>query len=302
MNAPGDRTRKLGRTDLDVCRLGIGGGNALSAHDLEYAVSRGVNYLFTSTDLHAATYRNSWPAFDRLARSPVRKSLTIVACSYVNDPEKLLGVLMDQLLALRLDYVDVFQWGWVTKASDPHALLRDADSVMRGPMSRNIVSSMAGVARQVGSELQRRGYARYLAISTHDRSIARQLVDDERVDILMIRYNIAHRGAEAEIFPYADAAARPGIVAFNTAHDQNGMLSRPPADLPTGKFVPTVPHLYRYCLDHPMVDVVLSGPGTRAELDEGLLALDMPPLDERMVNYLRKYGDLHAGKVSVGNG
>lgn len=298
MNALADRRTKLGRTDLDVCRIGIGGGNALSASDLLYAVSRGVNYIFTSTDLHAVTYRRSWSALRRLGRGTRRDSVAIVVCSYVCDPEKLMGLLIDQLLALKLDYVDVFQWGWVTRQNDGSVLLHAADSVLRSDVAARYASQTAVIGRQVGDEMRRRGYARYLGISTHDRGIARELAADPNLDVLMVRYNIAHRGAESEIFPHLPVQ-RPGIIAFNTSHDVSGMLSVPPPSLPPGRFVPTVPHLYRYCLDNPNVDVVLAGPSNRAQLEQGLSALDMPPHDERMTSYLRKYGDLHAGKVTV---
>src|SRR5947209_13807051 len=54
------RRVRLGRTDLEVTRIGIGCGNGINNADLQYAISRGVNYIFTSSDMHAAAYRRSW--------------------------------------------------------------------------------------------------------------------------------------------------------------------------------------------------------------------------------------------------
>ena len=47
------RRVRLGRTDLEVTRIGIGCGNGINNADLQYAISRGVNYIFTSSDMHA---------------------------------------------------------------------------------------------------------------------------------------------------------------------------------------------------------------------------------------------------------
>jgi len=45
-------------------------------------------------------------------------------------------------------------------------------------------------------------------------------------DVLMVRYNAAHRGAEHEIFSHLDEKDRQGIVAFN-ALKHGAMLKRP---------------------------------------------------------------------------
>jgi aryl-alcohol dehydrogenase-like predicted oxidoreductase len=291
---------RLGRTDLEVCRIGIGCGAGLSGADLEYAISRGANYVFTSSDLHAVTYRRSWSVIRRLRRSSRCEEIVLVACSYVCDPEKLIGILVDQLLAWRLDHVDVFQWGWVTRTADPHVLLATADAVLRKRTIREVVGPRLEAAGQVGSEMRARGYARHLAISTHDRAIAREAAGDPNLDVLMFRYNLAHRGAEREIFPFLPARPdRPGIVVFNTSHDAAGSLRTPPAALPPGKYLPDQGDLYRFCLDVPDVDVVLTGPRSRREIDEALDTLRRPPQSPPLRRYLEKYGDLHAGKVRV---
>lgn len=43
--------RKLGRTDLTVSCLGLGGGGGISSEDTLYAFDRGINYFFYSSDL-----------------------------------------------------------------------------------------------------------------------------------------------------------------------------------------------------------------------------------------------------------
>lgn len=48
--------RKLGRTDLTVSCLGLGGGGSISSEDTLYAFERGINYFFYSSDLHHYLY------------------------------------------------------------------------------------------------------------------------------------------------------------------------------------------------------------------------------------------------------
>ncbi|MEA2720904.1 MAG: hypothetical protein QOJ39_2768 [Candidatus Eremiobacteraeota bacterium] len=295
-----DTRATLGRTGLEACRIGLGGGSGLPADDIEYAIARGVNYLFVSSDFHALMYHPMWRVLQRYGRGSRREELIVVGCSYINDPEKLAGILADQLMSWGLDYVDVFQWGWVTPRNDADLLMRAADAGLRDGAVAGAVAEQLGVAAEVARELRRRGYARHLAISTHDRAIARAMIDHPHADILMLRYNLAHRGAEDEVFAHVpQGAQRPGIVAFNAAHDARGLLSIPPAGLPPGRYVPDVGDLYRYCLDRPEVDVVLTGPENRAQLDIALDALARPALDEHKRIYLEKYGDLHAGRSRV---
>ena len=45
------------------------------------------------------------------------------------------------------------------------------------------------------------------------RSLAKQLAEDPRVEILMHRYNMAHRKAGEEVFPSAIRSKTP-VVAF----------------------------------------------------------------------------------------
>src|SRR5437588_148423 len=56
------------------------------------------------------------------------------------------------------------------------------------------------------------GFAMW-APRTHDRALAKQLAGDRRVDVLMHRFNMAHRKATHEVFPAAIRTSTP-VVAF----------------------------------------------------------------------------------------
>lgn len=291
---------RLGRTDLDVCRIGIGGGSGIDDADLDYAIGRGINYIFHSTDLHAWSYSRSAQTISKYCRkgSAHRDKVVLATVSYVNDPEKVPGVLIDQMMSLGVDHVDVFHWGWVNRRADPKFLLENTDQIVRSDRARDIIDTMARATREVGAELRCRGYARYIGISTHDRTLAAELANTDLVDVVMFRYNMSHRGAEEEIFPHLPAN-RPGTVAFNTSHNANGSLVNPPPGLSATNYRPTFDDLYRFVLDRPEVDVVLTGPSTREHVDVSLKALERPPLEPRLREYLCKLGDVHAGRAVI---
>ena len=52
----------------------------------------------------------------------------------------------------------------------------------------------------------------HVGATTHDRSIAKRLALDSRVDVLMHRFNMAHRKATVEVFPAAIETRTPVVV------------------------------------------------------------------------------------------
>ena len=79
------------------------------------------------------------------------------------------------------------------------------------------------------------------------------------VDILMVRYNAAHRGAETDIFPHL-AAHGTGVVS-HTATRWRRLLTRPRA-WPEGQPVATAGQCYRFVLSHSDVHVALTAPSS----------------------------------------
>lgn len=297
--------RTLGKTGLRVSPLGIGGGCGIGDRDLRYAFERGINYFFFSSDLHHCTYRRSARAIQELcgAGSSVRDQVVLATVSYVNDPEKVFGVLLDQFGELGIEYVDVFHWGWVTERSACAELFDAARELTREEETIRFYRerlAMRAQAAEVNEGLLRRGLARFVGASFHDRPLARRWLP--ALDVVMLRYNMAHAGVETDVFPYlsGDRATDPGVVAFNTAHDTNGMLYQPPPGYPEGMYAPSPPDCYRWALSHPAVDVVLAGVRNRREVDAALAAMEHGPMSEAERAALRRYGDLHAGRLRVG--
>jgi aryl-alcohol dehydrogenase-like predicted oxidoreductase len=286
--------RALGKTGLMVSPLGIGGGNGISSEDVLYAFERGINYFFFSSDLHHFSYRQSVEALRKLCGrgSSVRDHVVLATVSYVNDPEKLPAVVFDQLAELGVDYIDVFHWGWITDTSNCSPLFKSSGQLKQGGALAQAMRAMQQQAQELNAELLKQGIARYVGASFHSRQAAQQWM--KTLDVLMLRYNIAHTGVEEDVFTRltGDKDQDPGIVVFNTGHEGHRFFHQPPRGYPANLYVPTVPDCYRFALSNPAVDVVLTGVTDREQIDRALEAAEKGPLTSGELEFMREYGGI----------
>jgi aryl-alcohol dehydrogenase-like predicted oxidoreductase len=131
-----------------------------------------------------------------------------------------------------------------------------------------------------------------VGLSTHNRKFAGELAAKNAVDVMMVRYNAAHRGAEQEIFPNVKPN-NPGIISY-TATRWRYLLRRPPA-WKKGERIPTAGMCYRFVLSNPAVDVCLTAPSNLKQLEENLAAFKEGPLAADDMAFMHKFGDaVHA--------
>lgn len=288
--------RCLGKTGLQVSPLGIGGGGSIESRDLLYAFEKGINYFFFSSDLHHVNYQHSAEALRTLCGkgSSVRDQVVLATVSYVDDPAKLLGVMLDQFGELGIDYIDVFHWGWILAEHDVAALLRSARELQQGGSVTLQYRALGywGRAQSINAELLRRGLARYVGMSFHSLQAASSVIHD--IDVMMLRYSLANTRVEQYVVPLlsGDKESDPGIVVFNTSHQGFMSLHVPPPSYPDGLRVPSVPDCYRFALSQPWVDVVLTGVTNRQQIDQALASLEQGPLSEDELAFYREYGTL----------
>jgi aryl-alcohol dehydrogenase-like predicted oxidoreductase len=131
------------------------------------------------------------------------------------------------------------------------------------------------------------GLIRYAGATAHDRFLARRLAEDPRVDVLMHRFNMAHRKAATEVFPSALKSQTP-VVAFTAT--RWGTLLEPPVDCRDEPA--SAADCYRFCLAQKAVQVVLTAPRTLDELEGNLCVLEMPPMNPRQRAKWERYGDI----------
>jgi predicted aldo/keto reductase-like oxidoreductase len=125
-----------------------------------------------------------------------------------------------------------------------------------------------GGAAEVVREARASGVIRAVGITSHQRHLAAEWACSGELDLLMIRYNAAHRGAEREVFPVAGRLGL-GVIAYTGL--RWGALLRPTRADPAGTELPAAVDCYRFQLEQPAVTVALMAPDNRAELEEDLL-------------------------------
>jgi predicted aldo/keto reductase-like oxidoreductase len=242
------KTALLGAGLPPVCRLGLAtrGNTHLRAEDVERAVERGINYL-------------NWCGHgDGLSRAVARmgnaRKNVVVAAQFqgrsARDAER---EFISMLQELGTDYIDVLTLYYVESESEWCE-----------------VTAPGGPWDYLAQE-KRRGRLKLIGLTSHQRPRAAQWAESGKLDLLMIRYNAAHRGAEREVFPVAQQMEIP-VVTF-TGLRWKALLQRT-ADDPLGFSPPSAVDCYRFCLSHPAVAVALMAPGNRTELEEDLQLLE----------------------------
>jgi predicted aldo/keto reductase-like oxidoreductase len=236
----------------------------LEAADVHFAIEQGINFI-------------NWPghtgnAFSQaLAELGSRRRSVIVCVQFeartASDAEKELDGM---LRAIRSDYVDVLTFYYVEAQSEWDEIA--------GP----------GGALEFCRRAQQRGAVRLLGLTSHQRPLAAQIARTGLIDMLMIRYNAAHRGAETQIFPVTDALGMP-VVTYTSL--RWGALLQPTPEDPPDFRPPPAPAWYRFVLQNPAATVTLTAPCTRAELEEDLTVLrDPAPFDAVEYQRLAEHG------------
>jgi predicted aldo/keto reductase-like oxidoreductase len=152
-----------------------------------------------------------------------------------------------------------------------------------------------GGALEYSRSAQRDGIIGLIGLTSHQRKLAAEMAQSRQLDLLMLRYNAAHRGAETDVFPITDSLRMP-VVVYTCL--RWGALMRPTPDDPPGFEPPLAPMWYRFALHSPSLAVALMAPNTRAELEEDLTVLKADPLSEEEHTLLAAHGQRvrkHAG-------
>jgi aryl-alcohol dehydrogenase-like predicted oxidoreductase len=229
------------------------------------AFDGGVNYYYWGS----LRRRPFGKGLRELAR--VRERVVITIQSYSRMAALVPWSLERALRALRTEYADVLLLG-----------------LWNRPVSAAILDQ--------AHKLRERGLVRYVGLSTHNRVLAGSLAASGMPEVLHVRYNAIHRGAEQDIFAgLPPREARPGIVSF-TATSWGQLLT--PAKLERGERVPTAADCYRFVMTNPAVDVCLAGPKNAAEFQAGLEALHRGPMDTDELEWMRRVGKAKYGRRS----
>jgi predicted aldo/keto reductase-like oxidoreductase len=229
-------------------RLGLStrGNTQITADDVAFAVDRGVNYL-------------NWCGYDDGIAQALRRKLfdrSRVAIAMQLDSRDAASAkteLEDAFRVLGASRIDVVTFYYVESRSEWKQ-----------------IASGDGALRVLQAE-KRKGRVGLIGLTTHQRKLAAECAEEKKLDLLMVRYNAAHRGAEQDVFPVTERLGLPVVVY--TAQ-RWGALMRSTRDDPPEFTPPAATEWYRFALAHPAASVVLMAPNGRRELEEDLKLLD----------------------------
>ncbi|HTJ56479.1 MAG TPA: aldo/keto reductase [Devosiaceae bacterium] len=163
--------------------------------------------------------------------------------------------------------------------------------------------------------LREAGKLRFLGITERfgrdtSHAVLQQALRDDIWDVFMVGYNLLNQTAAKDILPGARArnigtmcmfAVRGGLANESRARPLiddligRGEIDRTSID-PTdpfgflvedGRKIPLAEAAYRFCRHASGIDVVLTGTGNPAHLEENLRSLELPPLPEAVIDRLR---------------
>lgn len=269
-----ERTVRLAAGLPEVCRLGLAsrGNTHLRPQDAEHAIESGLNYLNWCGKPDGLS--------TAIAGLGARRRDVVVAVQFKartgGEAERELASI---LARLKTDYLDVATLYYVESERE----------------WETIVSP--GGAWETLARHKKGGALKLIGLTSHQRELAARWTRSKtpapageyHIDLLMIRYNAAHRGAEEDVFPATRRREMP-VVTF-TGLRWRDLLAATPED-PPGFRPPPATECYRFCLANPSVTVALSAPGDRAQLEENLRLLDdWRAPGEAALREMRAHGD-----------
>ncbi|MDF1563292.1 MAG: aldo/keto reductase [Deltaproteobacteria bacterium] len=258
--------RILPVVEKEAFPLGLAVNYGIGSREVRDAVEAGVNYLFWSGMRKGRAFLGVKEALagDRERMIFAAGTGGPFGFQYRRGVEGLLR-------KFGIDYVDVFQMYWLGVTSWD----------TRGVMDELLALREEGKIRAIG-------------VTIHDRPRAGRLAAESELDMLQIRYNAAHPGAEKEIFPYLPAGegARERFLVAYTATSWRKLLMAPKGW--EGR-VPDAADCYRFCLSHPAIPLTLTGPASAEQLAANLAGLERGPMSEEELAWMRELGKLVHG-------
>jgi predicted aldo/keto reductase-like oxidoreductase len=257
----------LGRTGLQVGRLGVASGYQAPADAIELAFEKGCNYLTWGTFIRGRS-PHMREAVRRIVANGQRDRMVLSMFSYAHQAWLTETLFVRGLRDLGIERADVLVLGYFS--SQPGRAIID------------------GALR-----MKERGLVRFIGVSGHNRKLFGQLRREGVIDLFHVRYSAVHSGAEHDAFQETGGAQRPGVVAF-TAAAWGKLLDA--GKMPAGEAPPSPADCYRFALSHPAVDVCMVGARSMAEMREDLKALELGPLNAAEMARMRRIGDHIYGK------
>jgi aryl-alcohol dehydrogenase-like predicted oxidoreductase len=247
--------------------LGLAGNPNMEEGCVPVAYDVGVNYFFFYNQSYAVLIAELRPLL-----KANREKIVVATGSESRDPKAMRAYLDRVRRQLDVDVVDVFYAEYVALGDDTETML-----------------GTGGVFDEL-HKWKAQGLIRYVGATTHNRPMAVELIESGRVELLMHRYNMAHRRSEEQVLPVALKARIP-VVAFTCTRWGSLLAGHRDWEGP----VPSAADCYRYVLHHPAIHLALTAPTTVTQLEENLIALKGAEQDSVCFPLWEAYGKLVYG-------
>lgn len=256
--------RRLGKTNVDVTILGLGGEGVLRTYGHEReaygminrAIDLGINY-FDSAKAYAGC-----ESYHGRALGERRKDIFLAGKSHARDRKGALAHLSDTLKTIKTDHLDLWQM-------HDMRTMADIDEV-----------TAPGGALEAFREAKEKGLVRFIGVTGHENpSVIRRCIEIADFDTVLMPVNPAepqYLSFISDVLPYA-VQKDMGIIAMKVY--VRGRVTQIPG-------FDSVELLYRFALSHPVTTAII-GCDTISQLEENVsYARSFVPLKEKGVNNL----------------
>ena len=217
----------LGRTGIEVTRLGVGGAYCETADGYRQALDCGVNYLDT-----ARAYRDGED--EKVVGEALqnrRGQIILATKTGQRSGDGARRELETSLRLLRTDYIDIYQLHHLNTAEE-----REKAFALDGALSEVQKAKEEGLIRCIG-------------VTGHDWKQIGIAISTGAFDTVLCWYNCAMKEPEQDIFPQAKEL-NVGVVIMNAGRNDR---------LFSDSDVPAKAQFYRYVLSHPAVHLTVMG-------------------------------------------
>ena len=248
----------LGKTGVEVRKLGIGSIFGTPIEAIEEAFDYGVNYLYLSLP----RIEKASEGVRRVAEKNRNKAVISIQ-TYMRSPFLIRRSLQKALKKLKLDYADILLLGWYNKRPSQKTI----DTII---------------------ELKEKGLCRFIGLSSHHRPVFPVLDKENIFDVFHVRYSAAHTGGEKDIFPHLRKENPTGIVSYTAT--RWGQLLKD-KKMPKGEETPSAVDCYRFAMSNPNIHVTLSAVKNIEHMRQNLKAIELGPMNEEELAWMRRVGD-----------
>lgn len=241
----------LGRTGLDVCRLGFGGipiqrvSEAEAVETVCHAIEQGVDFIDTSRAYSTSERRIG------LALKQTDKRVVIASKSHARTADAIRADLENSLKELQRNYVDIYKCHFVSTEADYEKV------------------TSPGGAREALQKAKDEGLIGHIGITSHNLSVLDRAIDEDLFDVIMVCFSFLEPRAREKLIPKA-VARNIGVLAMKPFSggviDDAGLALKYALSEPGVLVVAGVEHPKLF--DENWRAFVEAGPLTAAETDE----------------------------------